>query len=202
MSKAQSSEPGTALGHGEPPPAGALARVRRWLPVAAIGLLLAYLLGAGFVRRHVDGLILRNQGQALPEFTLADQAGETWTKERLRGRPAVLHFLRSRCGSCDREAEDFRRFERMAADRAQVLHIYTDEVMGFAVGETLATIARKAFAAPSLIADAAFLDAFHSAKWSNVTPVTYVVDKAGTIREALRGGQSLAQLETALAGWD
>jgi peroxiredoxin len=191
MSKAQRSASPTA--------AAAPRRARRWLALVPALLALAYLLGDGIVRRHVDGLIARSQGQALPAFALADQRGELWTAERLRGQPAVLHFLRSRCGSCDREAEDYRRFERAAAGRAQVLHVFTDRVLGFPAEETLATIAAKGFAAPCLVADAAFVDAFHSAQWSNVTPVTYLVDREGRIVEALRGGQGAARLEQALA---
>ena len=50
-----------------------------------------------------------------------------------------------------------------------------------------------------LLADAAFADAFHKSQWSQVTPITYVVDAQGFVRFGLRGGQSKAAIEQALA---
>ena len=44
----------------------------------------------------------------------------------------------------------------------------------------------------------AFLDAFHGAGWSHVTPITYVADGSGAIVAALRGHQTLDALLTAL----
>jgi peroxiredoxin len=163
-------------------------------------LVAAFYGGSGWVRRHVDGLIQGSVGDPLPAFALADAAGATWTPERLRGKPAVLHFFRSRCHSCETEAADYRQFETALADgRAVVLHVCVDRVLDFPPELTAATIAQKQFVQPVLMADAAFVDAFHSAKWSNVTPVTYVIDSSSRIRLALRGGQTLAQLTAALA---
>ena len=49
-----------------------------------------------------------------------------------------------------------------------------------------------------LVADASFVDAFHGAGWSHVTPVTYVVDPNGRITHSLRGRQDLPALIAAL----
>ncbi len=171
-----------------------------------LGLLLPVLLiaawygGKAAVRWHVDGLIAGKVGADVVQFTLRDRRGEEWSTARLLGRPAVLHFFRSRCEACEREADEYRRLEqRVPATRASILHVATDAVLGFPAEETRATIAHKAFARPVLLADAAFVDAFHSVAWSNVTPVTYVVDAAGRIRSALRGAQTAADIEAALA---
>lgn len=156
--------------------------------------------GKALVRQHVDGLIQGKVGADVVEFALRDQAGEAWTTARLRGRPALLHFFRSHCEACEREAAEYRQLEReLPAGRTTILHVVTDPVLQFPAEVTAATIAGKAFQRPVLLADAAFVDAFHSVAWSNVTPVTYVVDASGRIRQALRGAQTASGLEAALA---
>lgn len=163
-------------------------------------LVLAWYGGKAFVRKHVDGLIQSAVDHDLPKFSLPDRAGVLWSHERVAGKPLVLHFLRSRCSSCDAEAEAYRRFEARASELdCVVLHLFTDRVLGFPPDLTERTIASKNFAAPVLLADTSFVDAFHSAKWSNVTPVTYVADAKGKIRYALRGGQTQPALEAAVA---
>jgi len=173
---------------------------RTWL-----GLLVPLLLVGGYyavtsgVRAHVDGLIQHSVGRPLPPFRLTDGAGEEWTPERLRGKRAVLHFFRSFCGSCEAEAPGLRELEaRLPAD-VVLLHVMTDVVMKVPPATTEATIARKRYARPVLMADAAFIDAFHSVSWSNVTPITYVVDAAGIVRFGLRGRQEPVAVEAALA---
>jgi peroxiredoxin len=189
MSKAQ-TEPATRPGMS--------LRTRLSL-LTPILLVAAWYGGKALVRSHVDGLIHAAVDQDLPKFSLQDRAGSTWTRESTKGKPLVLHFLRSRCGSCDVEAPDYRRFESLANELgAQVLHVFTDRVLDFPPELTEKTIANKNFKAPVLLADAAFVDAFHSAKWSNVTPVTYVADAKGTIRYALRGGQTADALVAAV----
>ncbi|MGE3174230.1 MAG: TlpA disulfide reductase family protein [Planctomycetota bacterium] len=182
-------------------PSGSQSTRRRaavWLlPLLLVG---GYYATMAIVRRHVDGVIQGNIGEALPAFRLLDGEGDAWTAERLRGRPAVLHFFRSRCHACDAEAAEVRAFEQATPPaRAAILHVCTDGVLDFPAAETAATIARKGFARPVLLADAAFVDAFHTVRWSNVTPVTYVVDADGRIRQALRGAQTAAGLEAAVA---
>ena len=49
------------------------------------------------------------------------------------------------------------------------------------------------------MADEAFMELFHQAQWSQVTPITYVVDREGTVRFGLRGLQTEAAVEAALA---
>jgi len=189
MSKAQ-TEPGAR--------SGSSLRMRLSL-LTPLLFVAAWYGGKAAVRWHVDGLIHSAVDQELPTFTLADRNGTSWSNERTLGKPLVLHFLRSRCGSCDVEAPAYREFEQFAAQRsATVLHVFTDRVLDFPPDLTERTIAGKNFASPVLLADAAFVDAFHSAKWSNVTPVTYVADATGKIRFALRGGQTVAALTAAL----
>ena len=50
---------------------------------------------------------------------------------------------------------------------------------------------------PILMADKAFVDAFHGAGWAHVTPVSYIVDANGEIVDTLRGHQDLETLRSA-----
>jgi hypothetical protein len=63
---------------------------------------------------------------------------------------------------------------------------------------TAATIARKQFTEPILMADVPFVELFHKAKWAKVTPITYVVDKTGIVRYGLRGMQDAATIRQAI----
>lgn len=173
---------------------------RTILSFAAIAVLLvgAFLVPR-FVRAHVDGLIQASVGKALPQFTLRDRDGREWNTAALQGRRAVLHFFRSRCHSCDVEAPEIRDLERRLPDDVVLLHVMTDAVLEFAPELAVETLAKKSFTRPVLMADAAFVDAFHHVDWSNVTPITYVVDARSIVRFGLRGAQTAASIEEALA---
>jgi peroxiredoxin len=170
-----------------------------------IALLVAAVLVAGYfvvtsgVRAHVDGLIQHAVGRPLPEFRADDRGGRTWTAAELRGQRAVLHFFRSRCHSCELEAPEYRALEANLPGDVVLLHVMTDALLGFPPELAGPTIAAKGFARPVLMADAAFADAFHKSAWSQVTPITYVVDAAGVVRYGLRGAQTRAAIEQALA---
>jgi peroxiredoxin len=175
------------------------SRGRRSLILLPLVLIASYFIGRSVVRIHVDAVIHGREGEPLPDFELEDRDGRRWSRERLLGRPTVVHFFRSYCPSCDAEADDFRRFEESEPKgRTNIVHVMTDEVLGFAPDATAAAIARKRFQRPILMADEAFVDAFHTVSWSNVTPVTYIVDAEGQIRVALRGKQTLDALREAL----
>ncbi|MGK0263037.1 MAG: peroxiredoxin, partial [Planctomycetota bacterium] len=55
------------------------------------------------------------------------------------------------------------------------------------------------FTEPILMADVPFVELFHKAKWAQVTPITYVIDKNGIVRYALRGRQEAATVRQAIA---
>jgi len=176
-------------------------RSRRLLYVVVVaGLLIgAYFVTMAVIRAHVDSVIHSAVDRPLPAFSLADRSGRVWTQEDLAGRRAVLHFFRSRCHSCDVEAPEIRRLERELPSDAVMLHLMTDEVMGFDAGLTAATLHHKRFERPVLMADEPFMNAFHSVRWSQVTPITYIVDAGGVVRFGLRGRQQAAAVQGALA---
>jgi peroxiredoxin len=170
-----------------------------WLAVPVV-LVAGYFAVMQTIRSHVDGLIQASVGKPLPAFALRDRTGREWKAEDLLGKPALLHFFRSRCESCEAEAPELRQLEvELEPEGIVLLHVMTDAVLGFPPEETAATAARKEFKRPILIADAAFVDAFHRVKWSQVTPITYVVDPQGVVRFGLRGKQTAATVRAALA---
>lgn len=166
------------------------------VPLALVGI---YFLVTSRIRARVDELIQASVGHPLPAFSLADRSGKVWSNADLQGKRALLHFFRSRCGSCDAEAPAIRELEGKLPADVVLLHVMTDQVLEFPAELTAATVAAKHFAKPVLMADAAFVNAFHKLKWSQVTPITYVVDAGGTTRFGLRGGQTVAAIEQALA---
>jgi peroxiredoxin len=175
-------------------------RRRTLLSLAALALLaVAFFVGKAVVRARVDAAVQGPVGRALPSFSLprADGKGSVGDAE-VRGRPLVLHFFRSHCEVCEAEAEAWRQFERELPEGSALLHVMTDRVLGFPAADTAATLERKAFTAPVVLADAAFVDAFHTAGWAGITPITYAADSKGVIRLALRGRQSLEDLRGAL----
>jgi len=167
--------------------------------VVPLVLVAAYFGVTSYVRAHVSGLIEHSVDRPLPDFTLVDRAGKTWSKSDLLGKRAVLHFFRSRCHSCEVEAPVIRELERESPEEVIWLHVMTDVVLNASEETTKETIARKNFTAPILMADEAFMDLFHKASWAKVTPITYVVDAAGLVRYGLRGLQPRAAIEEAIA---
>lgn len=179
--------------------AAPMSRRSRFSVVLALLLAVAWFVVTTWVRRHVDGLIQHQVGRPLPAFAVVDRVGTAWSTEALRGRRVLLHFFRSRCHSCDEEAPELRDLEANLPADTVLLHVMTDAVLQFPAAETAATIAQKGFTRPIVLADAPFADAFHGVKWSNVTPITYVVDAQGVVRYGLRGKQTRAAIEQALA---
>ena len=169
-----------------------------------IGLLVPLVLIASYygvmsyLRAHVSDLIAYSVDKPLPEFQLVDRDGKQWSNKDLVGKCAVLHFFRSHCSSCDIEAPAIRKLEKRKPDDVVWLHVMTDIVLDVTPATTAATIARKEFSEPILMADAVFVELFHSATWAQVTPITYIVDKQGTVRYGLRGGQDAATIESAI----
>jgi len=167
--------------------------------VVPLVLIVAYFGVTSSIRAHVDDLVQHAVDRPLPEFRLVDRSGRTWSKQDLLGKRAVLHFFRSYCHSCDVEAPAIRALEARADEDTVWLHVMTDVVLDVDDATTAETIARKQFRAPILMADAAFMELFHKAQWSQVTPITYVIDREGVVRFGLRGLQTEAAVEAALA---
>jgi peroxiredoxin len=173
---------------------------RTWIGLASLALLVvAFFAGKAIVRARVDAAVQGPVGRQLPAFSLpkADGTG-VFSDADVKGRPLLLHFFRSHCEACEAEAEAYRQLERELEPSFALVHVMTDRVLGFSAADTAATVQRKAFTAPIVMADAAFVDAFHTAGWAGITPVSYAADARGLIRLALRGRQTLAELRGAV----
>ncbi|MGK0203785.1 MAG: peroxiredoxin [Planctomycetota bacterium] len=166
--------------------------------IVPLVLVAAYFGVTSYIRAHVTDLIQHAVDKPLPDFQLVDLDGKQWSKKDLAGKRAVLHFFRSHCHSCEVEAPAIRELEQGKPDDVVWLHVMTDVVLDVTPETTTATIARKKFTEPILMADVPFVELFHKAKWAQVTPVTYVVDKTGVVRYGLRGRQEAATVRQAI----
>jgi len=136
----------------------------------------------------------------LPEVTnTGEPSPHIVASSAFLGRVLVLNFMRSHCVNCEREKADVRAFaEHLDAREAAILSIMTDQVEGFPPTDSAATLSRSGFTHPVLMADQPFIDALHGSTWSHVTPITYFVDRQGTVVESLRGAQTEETLQAAL----
>lgn len=167
--------------------------------VVVVGLFAAYQAVLVAVRWHVSSQIESSIGGTLFDFELEDLDGKVWTRDALRGKAVVLNFFRSQCQGCQLESGEIRRFVReVDPAEVQVLGIMMDEVQGFSADATERTLVEFGYEHPVLMADDAFLDAFHGAGWAHVTPITYIADASGKIVAGLRGHQTAAGLRTLL----
>ena len=170
-----------------------------WLPVALLLLFGAYQTVMYVVRRQVDGRIAAVVGKPLFDFELTDRDGRVFRSRELRGKVVVLNFFRSKCAGCVAERDAVRALvDRVDPAEVRVLGVMMDAVQGFTTEVTEKTLRAFDYRHPVLMADAAFMDAFHGSGWSHVTPVTYIVDREGVVRASLRGHQELATFLEAL----
>ena len=171
--------------------------------VALVVLLLlaypAYLGVRAVIRAHVDDLIEASHGQPLPEFALKDRGGIEYTTDQLRGKVAVIHFMRSHCPNCERGKPAVSQLAAELGEDEVLWSVMTDAVLDFDEADTIATIERSGFDHPILMADEAFADAFHKAGWAHVTPIAYFANDAGEIVASVRNPQTIEQLRAALA---
>jgi peroxiredoxin len=182
------------------------SRVAKITIVVVAVLAAGYPLGRIVVRAIVDHEIEKHRGERLPDFRLEALDGTPRAREELAGRIAVLHFTRSRCGSCEREKPAILDFERALEGRlgedVVMWSILTDPVMGYPLEESRQTAARSRFRHPFLLATKEFLGEFHGDTWANVTPITYVANREGAIVATLRGTQTARALLGAVEAAD
>lgn len=177
------------------------ARVKRCLYFFAAAVILwgAYQGAMWGIRRYTSGLIDDVAGRQLPDFSLKDLEGRTVSKDSLLGKAVVLNFFRSKCHGCREERDDILRLAReLDPERVALVGIMVDRVQGFPPEVTARTLAEFGYEHPVLMADDAFVDAFHGAGWSQITPVTYVADANGVIVRCLRYPYSIDDVRAAL----
>jgi len=177
------------------------SRVKRrvYFFAAVVGLFVLYQGVMWGVRGYTTGLIQDAVGRQLPAFTLRDLSGREVTAASLRGKTVVLNFFRSRCHNCFEERDGIRRLAReLDPERVALLGVMVDRVQGFPPDVTARTLKAFGYEHPVLMADDAFVDAFHGVGWSQITPVTYVADAKGVITGAFRHPYRLEDLRASL----
>ena len=176
-------------------------RVKRLVSffVVAVVLIGAYPAFRWSLRQYTSGIIDGVVGQPLPAFALNDLDGSAWSTERLGGKTVVLNFFRSMCTGCRAEQGDVRQLAReLDPDRVVLLGIMVDRVQGFSQSATDATLAEFRYEHPVLMADDAFVAAFHGRGWAQITPITYVAGPDGVVTHAFRHPYELEDLRAVL----
>ena len=176
----------------------------RWALIALVVLVFPVYQGVLWgVRAYVDTRIGRMEGQALPQFSMTGRDGVVYSTESLRGRTVVLNFFRSRCINCRLEKEAIKALAReVDEEKVLVLGVMTDAALSIPPEDSERTLEFMGYEHPVIMADREFMDAFHGVTWSNVTPVTYIVDPTGAIVRSMRGERSLFEFRVALEDLD
>jgi len=99
------------------------------IPAIAVVLIAATLLGVWFFRRQIGARRAPDflqPGQPLPRFHAVDEAGNTLDSDNLRGRPAVILFVRGNwCPFCSRQVADLTGYYKAINDSGAHLILVT-----------------------------------------------------------------------------
>jgi thiol-disulfide isomerase/thioredoxin len=113
---------------------------------------------------------------AIPQFSLTDQEGKTWTLDRLKGKTTLINIWATWCAPCRAEMVVLQRLYEQIKDRSdiQVITLNTDEDVNL-VGPFLK---ENKFTMPSLYARS-FVNEFSKPQG---IPTSWISDATGTIR--------------------
>ena len=114
------------------------------------------------------------------------------TLASLRGKPAVSNFWASWCGPCDKEAPELARLARRLGGRATLVGVDWNDARASA----RAFLRKHGWTFPNLRdADGAVGNRYRL----DGLPNTFVLDRDGRIVRHLRGPQTVAQFQRAVA---
>jgi thiol-disulfide isomerase/thioredoxin len=136
---------------------------------------------------------------AIPQFSLTDQEGKTWTLDRLKGKTTLINIWATWCGPCRAEMVLLQKLHEQIKDRSdiQIITLNTDEDVNLVEP----FLKENKFTMPSLFARS-FVNEFSKPQG---IPTSWISDATGTIRfESLGFGgdssnwipQILRQLES------
>jgi cytochrome c biogenesis protein CcmG/thiol:disulfide interchange protein DsbE len=118
---------------------------RQWGGVAGVVLLLAVLLGAGWLAR--GRFLPVGEGSRAPAFTARDLAGNPVSSDSLRGQVVLLNLWATWCGPCRREMPSMERLhQRLAGEGLRIVAVSLDappggaSVFGAAGGDVAAFV--------------------------------------------------------------
>ena len=133
------------------------------------------------------------RGKPAPAFTLVDLAGKKVSLSDFRGHPLVVNFWATYCAPCKFEMPWLEEFSRKYASQGfDVIGVDYDSEVGAATIEKNAQ--KLGVTYPILLSDPKIEDAY--LKGTDYLPMSFYVDKAGTIVEVTAGLGSKDQLES------
>ena len=151
------------------------------------------------LRNYTTSLVKATQNSPLPEFELLDRQSRKVRKSDLLGKSVILHFFRSKCVGCVGEKGEIRRLEaELDPEKVVLLSVMMDEVVGYSADVTEKTLSEFAFRHPVVMADEAFVEAFHGIGWAHITPIVYIADAKGVIKTSFRHPYSISDLRLAI----
>jgi thiol-disulfide isomerase/thioredoxin len=112
----------------------------------------------------------------VPEFSLLDQAGQTWTVAKLRGKTTLLNVWATWCGPCRVELPHLQKLHDKLKDRedVQVITLNVDDNTGLIEP----FLKENNYSFPVLLAKS-FIDAFTGPIG---IPTNWISDRAGSLR--------------------
>jgi peroxiredoxin len=134
-----------------------------------------------------EGFIGKFTGRPAPTFALKDLQGRTASLSSYRGRIVLLNFWYSTCFPCRKETPDLIALRAVYKDRGlEILGINLDSILIPQSGGAELQIFLKSFPVPYpiLIADQRVFDAYGGIP---VQPISFLVDRAGTIAKVFWG---------------
>jgi peroxiredoxin len=137
-------------------------------------------------------------GKPAPRFALKDLKGRTVRLSDFRGKVVLLNFWFSTCGPCRMETPDLVTLYRAYTDRGfEVLGINLDELLiPYEEGRQLKSfLATFKMPYPILLADARVYQDYGSAP---IQPVSFLIDREGTVRQVFWGAFPGGAFERAL----
>lgn len=131
------------------------------------------------------------QHKPAPQFTLKEVDGKKVSLSDFKGKPLVVNFWATWCGPCKVEMPWFEEFrKKYAGDGFEVLGVADDSDAG---KDVIAGAAKKlGVTYPILLADTTMEKAYGDPE---VLPMSFYVDRKGTITEVTAGLGTKAEME-------
>ena len=108
-----------------------MAKSRQWGFVAGVGVLLAVLLGAGWLVR--DRFLPVDVGMSAPAFTATDLQGRPVSLEDLKGQVVLLNVWATWCGPCRDEMPSMERLhQELGPQGLKIVAVSVDAAPGAA----------------------------------------------------------------------